>query len=127
MSRHRLIRRGIAYGNYLEQDKQDEERRGIIFIAFNSGLDQFEFVQENWINFGDDFEQSNDTDPIAGNRRTGETNAGQMTIPGDEVTGRRPFILFDIPRFVETRGGDYFFVPSLTGLSVLAAGRIEVT
>jgi len=127
MSRHRLIRRGIAYGNYLEQDKQDEERRGIIFIAFNSGFDQFEFVQENWINFGDDFEQSNDTDPIAGNRRTGETNAGQMTIPGDEVTGRRPFILFDIPRFVETRGGDYFFVPSLTGLSVLAAGRIEVT
>jgi Dyp-type peroxidase family len=122
MSRHRLIRRGIAYGEYLPPGKQDEARRGIIFIAFNSGFDQFEFVQQNWINYGDDFEQGNDGDPIVGSRKT-----GQMVIPGDEATGRRPFICFDIPRFVTTRGGDYFFVPSLTGLRVLASGRTEVS
>jgi len=122
MSRHRLIRRGIAYGNYLPPEAQNDERRGIIFIAFNSGFDQFEFVQQNWINFGDDFEQGNDTDPIAGSRE-----AGRMTIPGDEATGRRPFICFGIPRFVETRGGDYFFVPSLTALQLLASARFEVT
>jgi Dyp-type peroxidase family len=122
MSRHRLIRRGIPYGEYLPPDEQDDAKRGIIFIAFNSGFDQFEFVQQNWINYGDDFEQGNDSDPIAGSRAT-----GQMMIPGDEATGRRPFICFDIPRFVATRGGDYFFVPSLTGLRVLASGRIEVS
>lgn len=129
MSRHRLIRRGIAYGNYLEQDEEDQERRGIIFIAFNSGFDQFEFVQQKWISFGDDFEQGNDTDPIVGGRDTSSETAnetGRMTIPGDETAGRRPFICFDMPRFVDTRGGDYFFVPSLTGLRLLASGRIEV-
>ncbi len=122
MSRHRLIRRGIPYGDYLPGGERDEARRGIIFIAFNSGLDQFEIVQQNWINDGDDFQQGNDADPVVGSRDT-----GQMVIPGDEVTGRRPFVCFDIPRFVTTKGGDYFFVPSLSGLSVLASGPIEVS
>jgi Dyp-type peroxidase family len=129
MSRHRLIRRGIPYGEYLEPGKQDGKRRGIIFLAFNSGFDQFEFVQQAWINFGDDFEQGNDTDPIAGSREAGSDSreGGRMMIPGDEATGRRPFICFDMPRFVQTRGGDYFFVPSLTGLRLLASGRVQVS
>jgi Dyp-type peroxidase family len=122
MSRRRLIRSGIPYGKYLEPGKQDGERRGIIFIAFNSGFDQFEFVQKVWVNFGDDFEQGNDIDPIAGSRES-----GRMMIPGDEATGRRPFICFDIPRFVITKGGDYFFVPSLTGLRLLTSGQVEVS
>lgn len=122
MSRHRLIRRGIAYGKYLAPDEKDDESRGILFIAFNSGFDQFEFVQQLWINFGDDFEQSNDTDPIAGSRKE-----GRMVIPGDETTGRRPYICFDIPRFVDTKGGDYFFVPSLAGLRLLASGRVQMS
>jgi hypothetical protein len=49
-----------------------------------------------------------------------------MMIPGDEATGRRPVICFDIPRFVTTKGGDYFFVPSLTGLRLLVSGQVEV-
>ncbi len=122
MSRRRVIRRGIPYGKYLEPGKQDGESRGIIFIAFNSGFDQFEFVQQVWVNFGDDFEQGNDIDPIAGSRES-----GRMMIPGDEATGRRPFICFDIPRFVTTKGGDYFFVPSLAGLRLLTSGRVEVS
>ncbi|MEH2532490.1 deferrochelatase/peroxidase EfeB [Bradyrhizobium sp. AZCC 1588] len=122
MSRHRLIRRGITYGKFLPPDERDDENRGIIFIAFNSGFDQFEFVQRFWVNFGDDFEQGNDTDPIVGVGRR-----GQMVIPGDEATGRRPFICFDIPRFVETKGGDYFFVPSLAALRLLASGRVHAS
>jgi Dyp-type peroxidase family len=129
MSRHRLIRRGIAYGNFLPPGEENQDRRGIIFIALNSGLDQFEFVQQKWINFGDDFHQGNDTDPIAGGgsaRQNGGRPTGQMVIPGDEATGRRPFICPDLPRFVKTRGGDYFFVPSLSGLRLLASGQVEV-
>jgi Dyp-type peroxidase family len=122
MSRHRLIRRGITYGTFLPPGERDNESRGIIFIAFNSGFDQFEFVQRFWVNFGDDFEQGNDTDPIVG---VGQR--GQMVIPGDEATGRRPFICFDIPRFVETKGGDYFFVPSLAALRLLASGRVHAS
>ncbi|WP_454619818.1 Dyp-type peroxidase [Bradyrhizobium cenepequi] len=131
MSRHRLIRRGIAYGKYLppgkEEEAESQEKRGIIFIALNSGFDQFEFVQQKWMNFGDDFEQGNDTDPIAGNRpMIGGRRSAQMVIPGDEASGRKPFICFDIPRFVTTKGGDYFFVPSLAALGLLASGGVDV-
>ena len=122
MSRHRLIRRGITYGKYLPPGEEDQESRGIIFIAFNSGFDQFEFVQQLWVNFGDDFEQGNDVDPIAGS-----SEKSQMVIPGDEVAGRRPFICFNIPRFVETKGGDYFFVPSLAALRLLASDRVNAS
>jgi Dyp-type peroxidase family len=122
MSRHRLIRRGITYGTYLPPNGTPRAPRGIMFLAFNSGLDQFEFVQQKWVNHGDDFEQGNDVDPVAGSR----TDRGRMTIPGDETTGRRPFLCTEIPQFVYTRGGDYFFMPSLTALRLLAAGQVKV-
>ena len=139
MSRHRLIRRGIAYGTYLHDPKghklpggqpephalapdEPTDRRGIMFLAYNSGFDQFEFVQQTWINFGDDFQQGNDMDPI-----TGSSDEGRMMIQGDESKGRRPFLCSGIPRFVTTKGGDYFFVPSLTGLRLMASGRVIVS
>jgi len=132
VNRRRLIRRGIAYGDYLKPGQEDRGDRGIIFLAFNSGFDQFEFVQGNWINYGDDFQQGNDVDPIAGNRTSGRPTAGsrkrdRMMIPGDDTKPRRPFLCFDIPRFVSTKGGDYFFVPSLTGLRLIASDQVRVS
>ena len=32
-----------------------------------------------------------------------------------------------MPRFVETRGGDYFFIPSLTALRMIGEGIIDPT
>jgi len=126
MSRHRLIRRGIAYGPYLPEtggDGADEPTlRGIMFLAFNSGFDQFEFVQQAWIGSGDDFQQGDDMDPLVGSREE-----RQMMIPGDEATARPPFLCAGIPRFVTSRGGDYFFVPSLTGLRLMATGEVVVS
>lgn len=126
MSRHRLIRRGIAYGPYLPETAgegaDDGSRRGIMFLAFNSGFDQFEFVQQAWIGSGDDFQQGDDMDPLVGSREE-----RQMMIPGDEATTRPPFLCAGIPRFVTSRGGDYFFVPSLTGLRLMATGEVIVS
>ena len=39
---------------------------------------------------------------------------------------RRPFLCDEIPRFVTTKGGDYFFLPSLTGLRLMALGQVVV-
>jgi hypothetical protein len=33
----------------------------------------------------------------------------------------------EMPRFVETRGGDYFFIPSLTALRMIGEGIIDPT
>jgi hypothetical protein len=38
-----------------------------------------------------------------------------------------PFFCSKIPRFVETRGGEYFFVPSLTALRMIGEGSIDPT
>ncbi len=140
ISRRRMIRRGITYGDFLPKDSADDKAsRGIMFLAFNSSIErQFEFVQRQWINYGDEFLQGDDADPIAGSRLDDgrmvdargngrATNAGgRMMIPGDERTGRIPYLCSGIPRFVSTKGGDYFFVPSMTGLRLLASERVDV-
>jgi Dyp-type peroxidase family len=122
--RRRIIRRGITYGDYVPPDKTpDDEPRGIIFLAYAASIErQFEFLQQNWINNGDDFRQGNDKDAITGDN----DGTGRMVIPGDERVGRVPFLCTKLPRFVTVKGGEYFFVPSLTGLRLLAEGRIEM-
>ena len=40
---------------------------------------------------------------------------------------RPPFIAAVLPQFVETRGGDYFFIPSITALRMIAMGSVDPT
>ena len=124
-NRHRIIRRGVMYGDWLpEHDESDDGSRGIVFIAFNASIErQFEFVQQQWMNFGNDFLLGNDRDPLVGNR-TGLDD--KLIIQGDG-NGRAPWLSTSLPTFVVTKGGDYFFMPSLAGLRflALAEGALE--
>ena len=124
VDRRRLVRRGIAYGKFLPPGEPDDQQpRGIMFLAFNADFErQFEFVQQQWLNYGDDFQQSNEADPIAGS----QSGHGRMIIEGDERAGRVPLICRNIPSFVTTKGGDYFFAPSLTALRMMAANEVRV-
>ena len=45
-----------------------------------------------------------------------------MVIAADPPCGNPPFIAPDIKQWVETRGGDYFFVPSMTALRMIGIG-----
>jgi Dyp-type peroxidase family len=125
VARRRMIRRGITYGEPLpaEATEDDEQPRGIMFLAYNASIErQFEFVQQQWINGGDPFEQGNTVDPLVGTQR----RAGRMMIPGDGRTGRTPFLCHGMQQFVSTRGGEYFFVPSPTALRLITSGRVVV-
>lgn len=125
VARRRMIRRGITYGEPLPEDAtvDDGEARGIMFLAYNASIErQFEFVQQQWINGGDPFEQGNTVDPLVGT----PGGAGRMMIPGDGRAGRTPFLCHGMPQFVSTRGGEYFFVPSPTALRLIASGRVVV-
>ena len=65
-NRHRIIRRGTMFGDWLPEDSDadDDGSRGLLFIAFNASIErQFEFVQQQWMNFGNDFLLGNDKDP----------------------------------------------------------------
>lgn len=118
--RHRILRQSIPYGGDLVESPEnwDGEERGLLFICYNARIDaQFEFVQREWINGGEIFGQAGlDKCPITGANNGALTDAFQ--IPGS------PAALTHIPRLVVTRGGDYFFVPSLDALKGLAEGKV---
>ena len=111
---HRLHRRGISYGGSLlpEGAEDDGEKRGLLFIAANARIDvQFEVVQADWINGGEFLGQ-------AGLGRCPMTGANNGTASDAFLEAGAPAPVTGLPRFVVTRGGDYFFAP---GVKVLRA------
>lgn len=120
-NRRRILRRGIPYGR---TTRDDSGEHGIIFLAMCSSLSrQFEFVQQQWINYGLDANAGNDTCPLVGNR----AGDAKFLIPVDPDSGEAPFIAAPIPQFVEMRGGDYFFLPSMTALRMIGMGTVDPT
>lgn len=123
-NRRRILRRGLPYGES-QKERRDDGDHGIIFMALCASIRrQFEFVQQQWFNYSNDFRRGNDKDPLIGNH--GPTD-GRMLIESAAGSGRPPFFCSGIPRLVETRGGDYFFVPSLTALRMIGRGIVDPT
>jgi len=123
VNRHRMLRRGIPYGDFVEEDQSAEQvnkngDQGLIFISLSVSIErQFEFVQQQWVNYGDSLLQGSDKDPLTGSN----LHFSHFKIPGD---GQQPLrICTKLPRFVKTRGGDYFFVPGIQALNYIASGR----
>jgi Dyp-type peroxidase family len=127
--RRRMLRRGITYGES-QRERTDSGNHGLIFMAFCASLQrQFEFVQQQWLNYGNAFKRGNDKDPIAGNQGRDPAGAGtgRMLIEAGKDNPDAPFFCSRLPRFVETRGGDYFFVPGMTALRMIAEGFVDPT
>jgi len=123
-NRRRIMRRGLPYGEYVPegQHADDSVDRGIIFMALNASIfRQFEFVQQQWIEYGNDAHQGNDKDFLTGNHE----GKGRYSIQGTTDPNNPPFICGSLPNFVELRGGDYFFMPSLTALAMIATKNID--
>jgi len=114
INRRRILRRGLPYGEVTDSN-DDEGNHGIIFMVINASISrQFEFVQQQWMNYGNDFKLANDKDPLLGNHgldKQGKPN-GRMMIEADPKGEKPPFFCSAIPRFVETREGDYFLSPA---------------
>jgi deferrochelatase/peroxidase EfeB len=122
-NRRRILRRGLPYGE-AKDGGDDGDEHGIVLMALCASLfRQFEFVQQQWLQYGLDFNAGNDTCPITGAHGEG----AKFVIPADPASGKPPFIMADLPQFVETRGGDYFFMPSMTALRMIAQGLVDPT
>ena len=130
--RHRLLRRGRIYGPRcaerfdLEALKGADTRdRGLHFLCFVANIRrQFEFVQGTWVVNPNFAGLSRDPDPLLGARRSYPFEASSFALPGCPAR-----FVDGVPRFVETRGGAYLFMPSRSALRYLAAiGReVELT
>ena len=113
--RHRIIRRGMPYGKWLDEcaPENDGCDRGLIFVCLNASLSrQFELVHKHWLLDGDAFGLGTDQDLMLGAANPG----GKMTVPD-----RPPRFLASDRRLVTMKGGEYLFVPGLTALRELAA------
>jgi Dyp-type peroxidase family len=119
-NRRRVVRRGLPYGR---NDAADDEHGVIMLVVCSSLQRQFEFVQQQWINYGLDAMSGNDTCPVIGNHSEG----AKFTIPADPDSGNPPFIAPDMKQWVQTRGGEYFFVPSMTALRMIGMGVVDPT
>ena len=120
VNRHRLIRRGITYGEPLPEGAEDDGReRGVIFMCLQASVArQFEFVQSQWANGGNAFRLAQDQDRSSA--RTTSTSRRSSPFPG-----RPPFFVGPLSRVVTVRGGEYYFTPGINGLRYLAAGSYQ--
>jgi Dyp-type peroxidase family len=113
-ARRRIIRRGMPYGPPWDDGPADADR-GLLFVACNVRIsEQFEFIQQQWLNDGSSFGLGNIPDPIGGGWDPEPPRA-------IAVGGRPPLVRSPLPSFVTTAGGEYFFVPSIPGLRALAS------
>lgn len=112
---HRLLRRGTSYGPKLPDGvlEDDGAERGLAFVFVGAHLGrQFEFVQSEWVKDGAFIGAGEAMDPVIGPSE----GSNEFIIP--QVPVRRK--LQGLPRFVVTRGGEYFFAPSLSALRWLS-------
>jgi Dyp-type peroxidase family len=131
---HRLLRRGRSYGagtgpqaaagpaaagnnDHAERlaraDAAPQSGTGLHFICLAASLiRQFEFVQHTWLNNPTFHGLYDDTDPLIGSRHP---RGATFTVPARPVRRR----YHDLPQFVRTRGGAYFFLPGISALRYL--------
>lgn len=124
VNRRRIMRRGLPYGTYIPEGQpvSDEGNHGIIFMALCASLfRQFEFIQQQWVQHGNDAHLGNDKDPLLGNQREGD----RFVIPGNTDPKNPPFVCPHLPDFVNLLGGEYFFLPSITALRMIAEGGVD--
>lgn len=108
----RLLRRGIPYGPAFEPPPAPQPERGLLFLAYQASIaNQFEFVQQSWINNPDFPEPGDGLDPVMS-----QMPPGNITCPIKGATKT-----FNVPHFVTTSGGEYFFQPSISTLGLFAA------
>ncbi|SRR5579883_187053 len=118
VNRHRILRRGALYGERLpggflddySNCREADSKRGLLFLCINSNIrQQFEFIQQTWINNPKFNGFYDEIDPLVSPKST------SMTIPKEPVRER-----LTIPEFVSVKGGGYFFLPSISALKFLA-------
>jgi deferrochelatase/peroxidase EfeB len=108
-NRHRIIRIGRGY------KPADGQKPGLLFMCLNGDIErQFEFIQQTWLASPKFLRLNHEVDPIVVD---GVAGTNGFTIP----TRTGPIALSPMQRFVTTRGGGYFFLPSKRLLTYLSS------
>ncbi|KAK0471127.1 Dyp peroxidase [Armillaria novae-zelandiae] len=118
---HHIIRAGIPYGPEVTPEESQSDttnpslERGLAFVAYQSCIAQgFRFLQQVWINNPNFVKPGTGVDAIIGSAGSYHSSRNR-TITGLDPsdTGRAMTLQND---FVVSRGGEYFFSPSISAL-----------
>nr|WAW38289.1 DyP-type peroxidase [Chondrostereum purpureum] len=122
----RIMRRGIQFGPEVtpieKAHKRSQHGRGLLFVCYQSSIDKgFHFIQQSWAN-AESFPPGTSITPgfdaIIGQAGGGGARQLSGTNPLDvkeELTLPHEFIV--------TRGGEYFFTPSIKALKETFSGK----
>jgi len=112
------MRQGIPYGPEVGDEEHDLGRthhdRGLAFVCYQSVLSNgFHFIQQSWAN-QPNFIFGKPTPP-GFDAIIGQNGINPRSMTGfDAKSQSKPLALPD--QFVESRGGEYFFSPSIAAL-----------
>ncbi|KAJ7037713.1 dye-decolorizing peroxidase precursor [Mycena alexandri] len=130
-NQHFIIRSSIPYGPEVTDTETASDTtsvdRGLAFVSYQSNVfNGFAFLQSIWINaIGFPFGKVDPTvgvDPIIGTLGGGPKNISGLDPLVFYLNQTDPIHDVVLPRdFVVSRGGEYFFSPSLSGLGFIAA------
>lgn len=114
---HRIVRRGMNYTEATSEntsEKGESLKQGMLFICYQARiLRQFEFMQKRWLNDENFPREANGRDPISGQGEPWRPQKWQSLNDSDISTK------LSFGDFVQLKGGDYFFAPSITFLKNL--------
>jgi hypothetical protein len=120
----RILRRGIPFGKPFHPGAgpgfEATDERGLLFMAFMTSIeDQFEFLQQVWVNPPSFPEENAGHDPLIG-----LSENSTITIHHEQPNKAKVTKAVDFPCFVQTTGAVYAFAPSLQTLSDLANAKL---
>jgi len=108
----RVVRRSTSFGEPTTALSDDGRDRGLDFIALGArAIDNVEFLQSEWVNSGNFVGLGKEKDPLISLQDTG----AYFTVPGTP-----PRRVQGIQSFNTLRGGEYFFMPSLSAIRWLS-------
>ncbi|KDR78229.1 hypothetical protein GALMADRAFT_65104 [Galerina marginata CBS 339.88] len=119
IEKNRIMRRGIQFGPEVTRAEKSAKKtfhgRGLLFACYQSSITNgFQFIQKNWVNnatfpFGEKTQEVPGLDPIISQGTDRKLTGIDPNNPSTELK------LDD--QWVIPRGGEYFFTPSIKGLS----------
>lgn len=126
-ARTRIIRNGIPYGpDYDPAHKNDGLQRGLLFACYQGHIeDGFKLMQQRWANestFVEGAAMIPGHDPIIG-QADGETLTTNFTDAQNKDVAE-DYQSVKIPQMVKMKGGEYFFVPSISALKTLLSDAV---
>ncbi|GAB3002620.1 Dyp-type peroxidase [Saccharothrix stipae] len=109
----RIIRRSTSFGEPTTALTDDGRDRGLDFIALGArAIDNVEFLQSEWVNSGNFVGLGKEKDPLI----SLQDKTAYFTVPGTP-----PRRVHGIQSFNTLRGGEYFFMPSLSAIRWLSS------